>query len=137
MTAGRARRVFTVRQRPGRSAPIKSHTPEEITLNREFAPSVGRNPRQRRGDGCIDRGEQITMSGIVTDVERPDSHSTPRSGRSSRLLRRVSLPIASVAIASSCCLLPLARTAGADTLSAEKAKAAQIQQQIQSTGQQI
>jgi cell wall-associated NlpC family hydrolase len=42
-----------------------------------------------------------------------------------------------VAIASSCCLLPLAHTAGADTLSAEKAKAAQIQQQIQSTGQQI
>ncbi|HEX4082673.1 MAG TPA: hypothetical protein VHX40_06870, partial [Acidimicrobiales bacterium] len=42
-----------------------------------------------------------------------------------------------MAIASSCCLLPLAHPAGATTLSAEKAKAAQIQQQIQSTGQRI
>ena len=49
----------------------------------------------------------------------------------------MSLPIASVAVVAACCLLPLTPTAGADTLSSEKAKAAQIEQQIQSTGQQI
>ena len=77
------------------------------------------------------------MSGIVTDVERHTSHSTPRSGRGARLLRRALLPVSTVVIVSSCTVLPLARSAGATTLTSAKAQATQLEQEISSTGQQI
>ena len=76
------------------------------------------------------------MSGIVTDVERQFSHSTPRSSWSARLLRRVGIPVLTVVTVCSC-TVSLSARAGADQLSDAKAKAAQIQAEIQSTGEQI
>lgn len=47
------------------------------------------------------------------------------------------LPVTTVVIVSSCTVLPLARPAGATTLTSAKAQATQLEQEISSTGQQI
>jgi peptidoglycan DL-endopeptidase CwlO len=77
------------------------------------------------------------MSRIVTDLERPLCHSTAWSGRRLRLISRVTLPACVVVVASMPILLPSAGNAGASTLSSDQAKATQLEQEIQSTGQQI
>lgn len=77
------------------------------------------------------------MSGIVTDVERLTRHSTPGSGRVGSFLWRALLPVAALVIVCSCILVPLARPAAAATLTSAKAQAAQLEQEITSTGQQI
>ncbi len=78
------------------------------------------------------------MSGIVTDVERFERFSTPRSVRGVPLLfRRVSGPLLAVAAVSVGSLLPMARPVGADQLSSLQAQASQIEGQIQATGMRI
>ena len=67
---------------------------------------------------------------IVTDVERPQSHSTPRSIRSARLLRRVSLPVLTVVTVWSSTVLVATRPAAGDQISDAKAKAAQIESEL-------
>ena len=57
-----------------------------------------------RSDACRARSGPVKMSGIVTDVERLSCHSTPRSTRGARLLRRVTLPVVTVVIVSLCAL---------------------------------
>lgn len=73
------------------------------------------------------------MPSIVTDAERPSGHSTARP--IARRLLRVAAPAFAVAVLP----LSIATTfAGATTvLSAAQAKAAQIEAQVQSTGEQV
>jgi peptidoglycan DL-endopeptidase CwlO len=80
------------------------------------------------------------MSGIVTDVERPSGHSTPRSERSGLLLRRGAGPVliaVAVALCTALPLLSLDSPAGAASISSLKAQAASIESQINADGIQI
>lgn len=79
------------------------------------------------------------MARIVTDVERPQRHSTPTSGWGPRLRRGLGPPLLALVTVCACTALPLANVAhaGADQLSSEQAQANQLEQEIQSTGQQI
>jgi len=70
------------------------------------------------------------MSSIVTDVERPPSHSAPRSDRSGRLLRRVLVPVMTVVTVCSSTVVLVSRPVGADSISDAKAKAAQIESEL-------
>jgi cell wall-associated NlpC family hydrolase len=69
------------------------------------------------------------MSPIVKDVERANSHSTPRSPRSA-WLRRVGIPAVTVVTVCSATVPFLAHSAGADAISAARAKAAAIESQL-------
>jgi cell wall-associated NlpC family hydrolase len=77
------------------------------------------------------------MCGIVTDGEKPGGSSSPRSGRSVKLLHWVFGPALTVIIVASCSVFPLSHAASATQLSADQAKASQLEQQIQSSGEQI
>jgi cell wall-associated NlpC family hydrolase len=77
------------------------------------------------------------MSPIVTDVERPPSHSAPRSDRSGRLLRRVLIPVMTVVTVCSSTVVLVSRPVGADSISDAKAKAAQIEAQLSSAQAQM
>ena len=70
------------------------------------------------------------MSLIVTDVERPPSHSAPRSDRSGRLLRRVLVPVMTVVTVCSSTVVLVSRPVGADSITDAKAKAAQIESEL-------
>jgi cell wall-associated NlpC family hydrolase len=72
------------------------------------------------------------MTPIVIDVERPLRHSTPRSARSARLLRRVLMPVMTVVTVCSGTVLIASRPVVADTIAGAKAKAAQIEAQLAS-----
>jgi len=87
--------------------------------------------------GCIGPCGRVKMSGIVTDGERPSSHSTPRSIRGARLLRRTLWSALTVVIVCSCTVLVSSRPSGADQISDAKAKAAQLEASISASGQQI
>lgn len=67
------------------------------------------------------------MAAIVTDVGRDAPHSTPRSNRGRALLRRVGLPALTVVTVWSSTVLVVTRPAGADQISQDRAKAAQIE----------
>jgi peptidoglycan DL-endopeptidase CwlO len=69
------------------------------------------------------------MSSIVTDVERPYNHSTPRS-RSISVFQRVAIPALTVVTVLSSTVLGLARPAAGDAISDAKAKAAAIEAQL-------
>jgi peptidoglycan DL-endopeptidase CwlO len=70
------------------------------------------------------------MSGIVTDVERVLSHSTPRPARSISVLQRIAVPVLAVVTVLSGTVLGLARPAAGDSISDAKAKAAAIESQL-------
>ena len=70
------------------------------------------------------------MSLIVTDVERPRSHSTPRSARSSRVLRRVILPVMAIVTVLPGTVLLVTRPAAGDSISSAKAQAAAIASEL-------
>ncbi len=70
------------------------------------------------------------MSPIVTDVERLRSHSTPRSARSSRVLRRALLPVMAVVTVLPGTVLLVTRPAAGDSISSAKAQAAQIESEL-------
>jgi peptidoglycan DL-endopeptidase CwlO len=70
------------------------------------------------------------MSGIVTDVERVLSHSTPRPARSISVLQRIAVPVLAVVTVWSGTVLGLARPAAGDSISDAKAKAAGIESQL-------
>ncbi len=77
------------------------------------------------------------MSRIVTDVGLPRSHSTPWSSRGSRHLRRVFGPALAIVTVCSCTVLPLARLAAADPVANDKARAAQIEAEVNSSAARI
>src|SRR5580658_3083127 len=80
------------------------------------------------------------MSLIVTDVERPIGHSTPRSERSGFLLRRGAGPVLTAVAVALCTALPVlgaSAPAGAATISSLKAEAASIESQINADGVEI
>jgi len=77
------------------------------------------------------------MSSIVTDVERPPSHSAPRSDRGGWLLRRALLPVMAVVTVSSSTVVLLPRAVGADTIAGAQAKAAQIESELSSAQAQM
>ena len=77
------------------------------------------------------------MSGIVTDVERPQGHSTPGSGKGRKALRWAVAPVLTAVAVSASTVVVGPRLGGADQISDAKAKAAELQSQIQATGQQI
>ena len=70
------------------------------------------------------------MTPIVTDVERAEPHSTPRSSRSTRLLQRVGVPALTVVTVLSSTVLGLARPVAGETISSAKAKAAAIEAEL-------
>jgi cell wall-associated NlpC family hydrolase len=70
------------------------------------------------------------MTPIVTDVERVQSHSTPRSPRSAGLLRRVSIPALTVVTVLSSTVFGLTRPAAGDAISDARAKAAAIEAEL-------
>ena len=74
---------------------------------------------------------------VVHDGEWVQGPSMPRLTRRGWLLRRGMVPVLAVLTVSTLTVLPSTRPAGADPLSDAKAKAAQIEQQIQSTEQTI
>jgi len=69
---------------------------------------------------------------VVTDVERGNNLSTPRSVWGALPLRRVGIPALTVVTVLSSTVLGLARPAGGDAISDAKAKAAQIEGQLSS-----
>ncbi len=80
---------------------------------------------------CLNRSERTYKNvHIVTDVERVQHHSTPRSPRSSKLLQRVGIPALTVVTVLASTVFALARPATGDTLSDAKAKAAAIEAQL-------
>src|SRR5580698_10061160 len=70
------------------------------------------------------------MLPIVTDVERVHHHSTPRSPRSARVLRRVGIPALTVVSVLTSTVFIVARPAAGDAISDAKAKAAAIESQL-------
>ena len=70
------------------------------------------------------------MLPIVTDVERVHHHSTPRSPRSARVLRRVGIPALTVVSVLTSTVFMVARPAAGDAISDAKAKAAAIEAQL-------
>ena len=70
------------------------------------------------------------MLAIVTDVERVHHHSTPRSPRSARVLRRVGIPALTVVSVLTSTVFIVARPAAGDAISDAKAKAAAIEAQL-------
>jgi cell wall-associated NlpC family hydrolase len=70
------------------------------------------------------------MLPIVTDVERIHHHSTPRSPRSARVLRRVGIPALTVVSVLTSTVFIVARPAAGDAISDAKAKAAAIESQL-------
>jgi cell wall-associated NlpC family hydrolase len=70
------------------------------------------------------------MFPIVTDVERVHHHSTPRSPRSARVLRRVGIPALTVVSVLTSTVFIVARPAAGDAISDAKAKAAAIESQL-------
>jgi len=76
---------------------------------------------------------------IVTDVERPSGHSTPRSERSVRHLRRAVGPVLAMVTVFSCTVLPVLSTgpANAATEGSLQAQATQLEQQISSAQSEI
>jgi peptidoglycan DL-endopeptidase CwlO len=70
------------------------------------------------------------MLPIVTDVERVHHHSTPRSPRSARVLRRVGIPALTVVSVLTSTVFIVARPAAGDAISDAKAKAAAIEAQL-------
>ena len=81
--------------------------------------------------GCLYRSTRADKNvAIVTDVERPPSHSAPRSDRSGRLLRRVLVPVMTVVTVCSSTVVLVSRPVGADSISDAKAKAAQIESEL-------
>jgi cell wall-associated NlpC family hydrolase len=70
------------------------------------------------------------MLPIVTDVERIHHHSTPRSPRSARVLRRVGIPALTVVSVLTSTVFIVARPAAGDAISDAKAKAAAIEAQL-------
>jgi peptidoglycan DL-endopeptidase CwlO len=72
------------------------------------------------------------MFAIVTDVERPPNHSTPRSTRSARLLRWVGIPTLTVVTVWSSTVVVATRPSAGDAISDAQAKAAQIEAQLAS-----
>lgn len=74
---------------------------------------------------------------IVTDVGLMKSHSTPRSGRGIRLLRWVTVPALAVVTVCSCTVVGIARPATADQVATDKARAAQIEAQVEAMSQRI
>jgi cell wall-associated NlpC family hydrolase len=70
------------------------------------------------------------MLPIVTDVERVHHHSTPRSPRSARVLRRVGIPALTVVSVLTSTVFITARPAAGDAISDAKAKAAAIEAQL-------
>src|SRR5665213_2011056 len=72
------------------------------------------------------RGE-VRMSDIVTDVERPRNHSTPRSARSARVLRRVMLPVMTLVTVLPGTVFLASRPASGDAISSARAQAAAIE----------
>lgn len=74
---------------------------------------------------------------VVHDEELVQGHSTPRLTRSVWLLRRGSIAALAVLTVCAVTVVPFTRHAGADPLSDAKAKAVQLEQQIQSTEQVI
>ena len=70
------------------------------------------------------------MCPIVTDVERVLPHSTPRSSKSTRLLKRVGVPALTVVTVLSSTVFGLARPVAGDQISDAKAKAAAIEAQL-------
>jgi cell wall-associated NlpC family hydrolase len=90
------------------------------------------------GRGSLNRTSRVSKTvGIVTDVERPPSHSAPRSDRSGRLLRRVLLPVMTVVTVCSSTVVLVSRPVGADSISDAKAKAAQIESELSSAQSQM
>jgi cell wall-associated NlpC family hydrolase len=90
------------------------------------------------GRGSLNRAGGVSKTvGIVTDVERPPSHSAPRSDRSGRLLRRVLLPVMTVVTVCSSTVVLVSRPVGADSVSDAKAKAAQIEAELSSAQSQM
>jgi peptidoglycan DL-endopeptidase CwlO len=80
---------------------------------------------------CLNpEAEWIRMSPIVTDVERPSSHSTPRLARSGRLLRRVLIPVMTVVTVCSSTVVVITRPVSADTVAGARAKAAEIESEL-------
>jgi cell wall-associated NlpC family hydrolase len=70
------------------------------------------------------------MLPIVTDVERVHHHSTPRSPRSARVLRRVGIPALTVVSVLTSTVFIVARPAAGDAITDAKAKAAAIEAQL-------
>jgi peptidoglycan DL-endopeptidase CwlO len=70
------------------------------------------------------------MRPIVTDVERAQDHSAPRSPRSARVLRRVGIPALTVVSVLTSTVFIVARPAAGDAISDAKAKAAAIESQL-------
>src|SRR5271166_624630 len=102
-------------------------------------PTGGRNICDPPEGGILDSGGRTGLKRppIVIDVERPRRPSTPRSVRKTSVLRRVVFPALALVTVCSSTVPLLARPAGADQLSDAKAKASQIEAEIQSTGQRI
>ena len=70
------------------------------------------------------------MSPIVTDVERVHHHSTPRSPRGARVLRRVGIPALTVVSVLTSTVFVATRPVAGDAISDAKAKAAAIEAQL-------
>ena len=90
------------------------------TTNTRFPPRVFESNERR----------PIRMLPIVTDVERVHHHSTPRSPRSARVLRRVGIPALTVVSVLTSTVFVVARPAAGDAISDAKAKAAAIEAQL-------
>src|ERR1700691_5579876 len=72
------------------------------------------------------------MFPIVTDVERPRSHSTPRSARSARVLRRAMLPVMTIVTVLPGTVFLATRPPAGDSISSAKAEPAIIESQLTS-----
>jgi peptidoglycan DL-endopeptidase CwlO len=67
---------------------------------------------------------------LVTDVERPPSHSTPRSDRSARVLRRVMVPVMTLVTVLASTVVLATRPASGDSIASARATAAAIENEL-------